>query len=292
MPIFDVHVLIRDCFVPERLRISSDVEVIPTPAPTPTGELEVVSSYISEEVDNRPPPPDVAGPMLEDAKSRSAGVAIAIYGVKAANAQEAKEVTQPVVERLRDVVAFRQYYGGEIFAVYTIQEHPTAAPSTVNLVVHPPRRVFNLPVGETEADVVGRLLKTSLENPTFAYYLTLFHDAVRDASVDFRVSKLWTLFEAMSVDYPGTKQQKVRSLLLDYNIGCPQYGEHDLIELSYRWRNCTLHEGGLASIPTRSVRCERLREKLADKLTEVADEIADLARFTLWRRARALAGGA
>jgi hypothetical protein len=75
-------------------------------------------------------------------------------------------------------------------------------------------------------------------------YLTLFSDSMSENNVDFRIVKLWTILETMAASYQVRgKEQKVRTLLRDYQIGVKQYGDYDLIKLAYMHRNAMVHEG-------------------------------------------------
>lgn len=74
-------------------------------------------------------------------------------------------------------------------------------------------------------------------------FLTLFSDAVSENNVDFKIVKLWTILETIAAPFKGAKEQKVRALLADYQIGVKKYRNFDLIKLAYMHRNAVVHEG-------------------------------------------------
>ncbi len=75
-------------------------------------------------------------------------------------------------------------------------------------------------------------------------YLTLFSDSMSENNVDFKIVKLWTILETMAVSYKERgKEQKVRALLKEYQMGVKKYDDYDLIKLVYMHRNAMVHEG-------------------------------------------------
>lgn len=74
-------------------------------------------------------------------------------------------------------------------------------------------------------------------------FLTLFSDAVSENNLDFKIVKLWTILETMAASFEGIKEQRVRALLADYQIGIQNYQNFDLIKLAYKHRNAVVHEG-------------------------------------------------
>jgi hypothetical protein len=74
-------------------------------------------------------------------------------------------------------------------------------------------------------------------------FLTLFSDATSENNLDFKIVKLWTILETMAASFKGYKEQRVRALFADYQVGIPKYQNFDLVKLAYKHRNAIVHEG-------------------------------------------------
>jgi len=110
--------------------------------------------------------------------------------------------------------------------------------------------------------------------------LTLFSDATSEKNMDFKIVKLWTILETMAASFRGTKEQKVREFLADYQIGIQKYQDFDLIKLAYMHRNAMVHEG--TSDPgVASSRYARFLSVSSKNTPKIANDLQELISFVI-----------
>jgi hypothetical protein len=164
---------------------------------------------------------------------------IKLWNVRAPNLQSATELA---VNKSRSIIKFLTYLetqSPEIFGVTTSGKGEGTLVSIYPITIC--RWKLHL---MDDINAMARYTTSRAEkDERLNLFLTLFSDAVAEDNLDFRVVKLWIILETMAVSYKGNKEQKVRELLKDYQIGIQNYDHSDLIKLAYMHRNAVVHEG-------------------------------------------------
>jgi hypothetical protein len=244
---FDVYVFIRYCFLPREMKIAENVTLSPFGGLQPLGEMETIWRFC-EDVLGQPSPPDTDLPLIGRREADRSPVIVAqIKGITASAAPEAVAISEPIARRILDVVAFHQLQRGQVCAVLTISSDDEIPKLEVYFVIPHIRKIWNL-MPEDEARFLGNIWEKAQHDASLRLFLSLYSEATGEANRSFRIYKLWTLVETMAAQYPGNKKEKVRSLYRHFKIStAPAFGDQDLLDFVYAWRNLVAHEGDLSA---------------------------------------------
>jgi hypothetical protein len=164
---------------------------------------------------------------------------IKIWNLKASNVEEAARLAVSKSEPIIKFLAYHQSQSPETFGVTA-----TSSEEGTYLMVLPVTYCGWKIQLMDDINMSARYISERIEkDEKFNLYLTLYSDATSENKLDFKIVKLWTILETMAASFLGTKEQKVRNLLLDYEIGIRQVESYDLIKLAYMHRNAVVHEG-------------------------------------------------
>ena len=164
---------------------------------------------------------------------------IKLWNIKASNLAEA---TQLALKKSKPIIKFLTYNQCQSPQTFGVTASRTEEGSYLSVLpVTFCRWKFHI---MDDLNKSARYISTRIEkDEKFDLYITLFSEAVSEDNLDFKIVKLWTILETMAFSFKGGKEQKVRAMLGDYQIGIQQYENYDLIKLVYKHRNAIIHEG-------------------------------------------------
>ena len=236
---YSCKVFLKNIFIQQEILIDNDTQIVPSimgytcydPATYMTTYLEIVTGERANL--------DIEKLAKDYSKDMPVSV-IKLWNVKATTLETAAELavkkSQPIIKFL----TYNQIQQPEIFGV-TVSRKEEGNFIAV-LPITPCRYKIHL---MDNIDLMARYITLRTEkDERVNLFFTLFSDAISEKNLDFRVVKLWTILETMAVAYKGRyKEQKVREMLKDYEIGIKKFGNFDLIKLAYMHRNAIVHDG-------------------------------------------------
>lgn len=257
---FDVRVFLTHCYVPSFIQMSPDIIIESFWGIGVIDVVELIDRYLEEVLKQPLQPVETKAITSNKIRDGGASTVITFSSIEASDHIEAIEKTESSLLLCRDVLALRQLQRGYVAGFLSMQTD--VSPVQLYAQVRPPypiiRKVHNLPIFETEGDIVARIADKAAKHPILRTYLSLYADAVAysdtlvsDISLETRLMKTWTLLETMAASEQGTKRQKVKALFTHYQTSAyPNYRgyqDQDLLDIAYKWRNIIVHCGGCSA---------------------------------------------
>jgi hypothetical protein len=257
---FDVHVFLIHCFIPQSVQVKDNIWLRPFRGTGVVDIADVIDDYLEQILHQPPQPTHQRDAMSNKIRDEGACVIVEITDLEAVNSIDAIRQTEQSLLTVRDIIAFRQLQRGYIAGFLTIQTDTDTwqLHSKVRRPYPILRKVQNLPIFESESDILANLFEKASNHPLLRIYLALYADAVAysdtlitDVSRETRLMKTWSLLEAMALLEAGSKKQKVKALFHRYGVSTySNYRGHageDLLDIAYKWRNVIAHCGGCPS---------------------------------------------
>jgi hypothetical protein len=281
---YNVSIFLIHCFIPASVQVGENIVVEPFEGISGADTAELIDKYLEKVVQQPPQPSEHKAAMLNKIQEEGASVVITISNVEANDSIEAIRKTEQMLIICRDVLALRQIQRGYVAGFLTIRTDVSPVQLYSHLRRPYPflRKVQNIPIFETESDVVTRLVEKAQRHPLLQMYLSLYADAVShtdtlvtSVSIETRLLKTWALLEAMAFSEKGSKKQRVKALFKRYDQSpYPDYHGHkglDLLDLAYKWRNVIAHCGGckVATNPDDVKFCRDFHAEFEDVLEEL-----------------------
>ncbi|GEM_PF-4022171 len=294
---FDVRVFILHCFVPERVRVAESVSVEPFIGIGTMDLLDLIDIYLEDQLNQPTQPRKSKEATSRSIRDQGSSVVVTLKGISANDHIEAIRSTKELLLLTRDAVALRQMQRGTVSGFLSIRNDV----SPPNLYVHVRRpypilrRVHNLPIGESEGEILSAILNEAREDPLLGAYLRLYADSVSysdtlidELDLEKRLFKTWSLLEAMAAEEPGTGKAKVKSLFSRHQLSTmPAYKGNeglDLLDVAYKWRNIVVHNGSCRAAKRNSDRdfCSRFAQHFED----IVEDLSHSCRFLIHAYAR------
>jgi hypothetical protein len=258
--LFDVRIFLTHCYVPSLIQMSPDATIEPFWGIGVMDVADLIDRYLEEVLGQPLQPVEKKAVTLNKIRDEGASAVITFSSIEASDHIEAIEKTESSLLLCRDIMALRQLQRGYV-AGFLLMQTDISPVQLYAQVRHPYpilRKVRNLPIFETEGDIIARIAEKAQRHPILRVYLSLYADAVAysdtlvsDISLETRLMKTWMLLEAMATSEQGTKKQKVKALFKHYQISTyPDYRNHkgqDLLDIAYKWRNIIVHGGGCSA---------------------------------------------
>jgi hypothetical protein len=257
---FDVRVFLTHCYVPSLTQMSPDIIIEPFRGIGVMDVVDLIDRYLEEVLKQPLQPVEKKAITPNKIRDEGASAVVTFSSIEASDHIEAIEKTASSLLLCRDILALRQLQRGYVAGFLSMQTD--VSPVQLYAQVHRPypilRKVQNLPIFETEGDILARIADKAQRHPILRAYLSLYADAVAysdtlvsDISLETRLMKTWTLLETMATSEQGTKKQKVKALFTHYQTSAYlNYRGHqgqDLLDIAYKWRNIIVHCGGCSA---------------------------------------------
>jgi hypothetical protein len=292
MGMYNVHIFITQCYIPSVIQVDRNIFIEPFEGVGVSNVADLIDSYLSNKLGQPLQPAAGKLPMLNKIKDDGASVVLTVTGLQASTHRDAILLTEEAVLMCRDILALRQLHRGYLAGFLSVQTDvsPVALFSFIRRPYSILRKIQNVPIGESESDIFGRLYEKAQKHPLLGVYLSLYGDTVAysdtlvtDISLETRLLKTWSLLETMALSEPPRhKKSKVKSLFNRCQIGThPDYNGHkgqDLLDVAYKWRNIIAHSGGCqaASSPNDQQFCQNFQPEFEKILEDLSQRCRDL----------------
>jgi len=176
---FDVHMFLTHCYVSSRITIGSDIIIQPFYGIGVMDTTELMDKYLYEVLKQPLQPQEEKLAVSNQIRESDTSVVITFANIQARNHNDAIKKSTDSFLLFRDILTFRQLQRGYIASYISIQND--ISPVQLHALIHRPypilRKVRNLPISETESDIISRFVDKTQRHPILRVYLSLYADS-------------------------------------------------------------------------------------------------------------------
>lgn len=272
---YSCKIFLRNYRVQQEIVIDNDTQIVPAiTGYTCYDSATYITTYL-ETVTGEKVNIDIEKLANEYSKSMPVCV-INLWNIQGQNLETAAELAVKKSQSIIKFLAYHQIQSPEIFGV-TATSKGEGTYVAVLPVTYCGWKIYLM----DDINTMARYITSRTEkDEKLNLFLTLFSDATSESNLDFKIVKLWTILETMAAAYKGAKEQKVRELLTDYQIGIQMYDNYDLIKLAYKHRNAIVHEG-TSDPKVASSQYARFLEVSTKNINKITCDLQELISFVI-----------